>query len=44
MNIGVVIYSWSGNTLSVGEELQAKLSAAGHTAELVPVKVVGERK
>jgi len=44
MNIGIVIYSWSGHTLAVGEKLQAKLTAAGHSAELVPVKVVGERK
>jgi flavodoxin len=44
MNIGIVIYSWSGNTLSVGEKLQAKLQSAGHTAELLPVKVIGERK
>ncbi len=44
MNIGIVIYSWSGHTLSIGERLQAKLAEAGHLAELVPVKVVGERK
>jgi len=43
MKIGIVVYSWSGNTLSVGEKLAAELRANGHTAELVEVKVVGER-
>jgi flavorubredoxin len=44
MNIGVVVYSWSGNTLSVAEKLQEKLSAAGNSVSLEQVTVVGERK
>jgi len=44
MKIGIVIYSWSGNTLSVGEKLATKLQSVGHSAELVQVKVVGERE
>jgi len=44
MNIGIVVYSWSGHTLSVAEKLQAKLAAAGHSAEVVQVQVIGERK
>ena len=44
MNIGIIVYSWSGNTLSVAEKLQEKLSAAGHSAALEQVSVVGERK
>jgi len=44
MNVGVVVYSWSGHTLSVAEKLAEKLSAAGHSAELLKVQVVGERK
>ncbi len=44
MNIGVVVYSWSGHTLSVAEKLKEKLSASGHSTELLKVKVDGERK
>jgi len=44
MNIGLVVYSWSGNTLSVAEKLKAALIKAGHTATLEQVTLVGERK
>jgi len=44
MNIGIVVYSWSGNTLSVAERLKERLAAAGHTVNLEQVTVVGERK
>jgi hypothetical protein len=44
MKIGIVVYSWSGHTLSVAEALKEKLAAGGHSAELVQVDVVGERK
>ncbi len=44
MNIGIVVYSWSGNTLSVAEKLNEKLSAGGHSVTLEQVTVVGERK
>jgi len=44
MNVGIVVYSWSGNTLSVAEKLKARLAEAGHTADVVQVQVVGERK
>lgn len=44
MNIGIVVYSWSGNTLSVAEKLKERLAAAGHTVNLEQVTVVGERK
>lgn len=44
MNIGIVVYSWSGNTLSVAEKLKEKLSAGGHSVTLEQVSVVGERK
>ena len=43
MNIGIIVYSQTGNTLSVAKKLEEKLSAAGHTATLEQVKVVGER-
>jgi len=44
MNIGVIVYSWSGNTLSVAEELKERLAGAGHTVNLEQVTVVGERE
>jgi hypothetical protein len=44
MRVGIVVYSWSGHTLSVAEKLKEKLVAVGHTAELLPVQLVGERK
>jgi flavodoxin len=44
MNIGIIVYSQSGNTLSVAKRLKEKLSAAGHSATLEEVKVVGGRE
>ena len=44
MNIGLVVYSWSGHTLSVAERLKGEFDDNGHTATVVPVKLVGERK
>jgi menaquinone-dependent protoporphyrinogen IX oxidase len=44
MDIGLVIYSWSGHTLSVAEKLKERLADRGHAATVVPVKVVGERE
>jgi flavodoxin len=41
MKIGIIIYSHTGNTKSVAETLQQKLQAAGHTAEMAQVSVVG---
>lgn len=43
MNIGIIVYSQTGNMLSVAKKLEEKLSLAGHTATLKQVKVVGER-
>ena len=34
MNIGLVVYSQTGNTLSVVRRLQEKLAAAGHSATI----------
>jgi NAD(P)H dehydrogenase (quinone) len=34
MNIGIIIYSETGNTLSVAEKMKTTLDAAGHTAEI----------
>ena len=44
MNIGIIVYSQTGNTLSVAEKLKEKLTAGGHTASLEKVTVAGGRK
>ena len=43
MNIGIIVYSWSGNTLSVAKKLEEKLSATGHSVSLKEVKLTRER-
>jgi menaquinone-dependent protoporphyrinogen IX oxidase len=43
MNIGLVIYSWSGHTQSVAEKLKEKLVSSGHAATLLVVKLKEER-
>jgi flavorubredoxin len=42
MNIGMIVYSQTGNTHSVALKLQEKLSAAGHTVTLERIEVAGE--
>ena len=44
MEIGIIVYSKTGNTYSVAEKLQKKLKADGHSVELEEVKPVGEVK
>lgn len=44
MNIGIIVYSQTGNTLSVAKKLEERLSAAGHSANLEQVKLTQERK
>jgi flavorubredoxin len=44
MKIGIIVYSQTGNTLSVAEKLKEKLATAGHSAEIEQVTVVGGRK
>ena len=41
MNIGIIVYSGTGNTLSVAQKLEEKLRADGHTVALEQVKVSG---
>jgi flavodoxin len=41
MNIGVIVYSWTGHTLSVATQLKETLAAAGHMVNLERVEVVG---
>ena len=42
MQIGIAVFSRTGNTLSVVDTLQGKLEAAGHGVTLERVSVVGE--
>jgi hypothetical protein len=42
MNIGMIVYSQTGNTWSVAKELEEKLSTAGHAVALERIEVVGE--
>jgi NAD(P)H dehydrogenase (quinone) len=42
MNIGMIVYSQTGNTHSVALKLQEKLAAAGHAVALERVEVIGE--
>ena len=42
MNIGIILYSQTGNTLSVAQKLQEKLTAAGHSATIEQIEVAGE--
>ena len=44
MKVGIVVYSQTGNTLSVATKLKEKLAAAGHSVALEQVKLVAERK
>jgi hypothetical protein len=43
MNVGIILYSQTGNTRSVAGRLRDSLSAAGHSASLEEVKVAGGR-
>jgi len=44
MDIGMVIYSYTGNTYSVALKLQEELCAAGHTVTIERLKAVGEAR
>jgi hypothetical protein len=40
MNVGIVVYSFSGHTLAAAIELQRKLTAAGHRSTLERIETV----
>lgn len=42
MNVGIIVYSYTGNTLSVAERIQSALEQKGHTATLLQVKAVDQ--
>lgn len=41
MNIGIIVYSQTGNTHSVALKLQERLAGAGHSVELHRLSIVG---
>jgi len=43
MNIGIIVYSQTGNTLQVANKVKERLIGEGHSAALEQVTVVGER-
>lgn len=42
MNIGIIVYSQTGNTYSVALKLKEKLAAVGHAVTLERIEVAGE--
>ena len=42
MNIGIILYSQTGNTYSVSLKLKDKLITAGHSVDIKRLKVIGE--
>jgi NAD(P)H dehydrogenase (quinone) len=44
MEIGIIVYSQTGNTDSVAQKLKERLAAAGHAAEIEKVTITGEAK
>ena len=44
MNIGICVYSQTGNTASVAKEIEKKLSAADHNVKIEMITVEGEVK
>ncbi len=43
MNIGIIVYSQTGNTLHVAEKLKDRLIREGHSVNLEQITVVGGR-
>lgn len=44
INIGIIIYTWSGNTLSIAQKLEEKLSSAGHKVSLEQLETAAPLK
>ncbi|HER24632.1 MAG TPA: flavodoxin [Candidatus Atribacteria bacterium] len=44
MNIGIILYSETGNTYSVSQKLKEKLDKAGHSVNIERLKVIGKAK
>lgn len=43
MKVGIIVFSQTGNTLSVAERLQTQLAGAGHSAQLERVVPLNEK-
>jgi len=43
MDIGIVVYSWSGNTRSVADRLKPALEGSGHSVRVLDVLLTTER-
>lgn len=43
MNIGIIIHSYTGNTLYIAEMLKEKLTCNGHTVNIERIKPVNEK-
>ena len=41
MKIGIIVHSFTGNTLSVAEKIKEKLKIAGHEAQIAQIKIAG---
>lgn len=44
MNIGIIVYSSTGNTLSISEKLKKELTAAGHVAIIERISQENEKE
>ena len=42
MNIGIIVYSQTGNTYAVAQELKKGLDAAGYLVSIESVTIIGE--
>lgn len=42
MKVGIIVYSQTGNTYSVAEELEKRIGSSGHTVKLERITVEGE--
>ncbi|MCR3921395.1 MAG: flavodoxin [Firmicutes bacterium] len=42
MNIGIIVYSQTGNTRTVAEELKKKLDHNGHTVKIEQITITGD--
>lgn len=44
MNIGIILWSQTGNTYSVAEKIKERLTSAGHSVNIDRLRIVGEFK
>jgi flavodoxin len=44
VNIGIIVWSQTGNTYSVAEKIKQKLDTAGHSVNIERIKIIGDFK